>query len=201
MFVVLDGVDGCGKTTQAARLVRTLASETGGEVLHLREPGSTRLGEAIRGLVLDPEADLSPAVETLLFAAARRQMLDEVVAPALARGASVVVERFHASTFAYQVAAGGLAEGDVLDLLERFAGSPRPDLVLILDVPAEVAASRASGRRTSDRIEAKGLDFQRRVADGFKRYASLAERVVLVDARGAEEAVAAAVLTEVRRAT
>jgi len=201
VFVVLDGVDGCGKTTQAARLVRTLASETGGEVLHLREPGSTRLGEAIRGLVLDPEADLSPAVETLLFAAARRQMLDEVVAPALARGASVVVERFHASTFAYQVAAGGLAEGDVLDLLERFAGSPRPDLVLILDVPAEVAAARASARRTSDRIEAKGLDFQRRVADGFKRYASLAERVVLVDARGAEEAVAAAVLAEVRRAT
>jgi dTMP kinase len=201
VFVVLDGVDGCGKTTQAARLVRTLASETGGEVLHLREPGSTRLGEAIRGLVLDPEADLSPAVETLLFVAARRQMLDEVVAPALARGASVVVERFHASTFAYQVAAGGLAEEDVLDLLERFAGSPRPDLVLILDVPAEVAASRASARRTSDRIEAKGLDFQRRVAEGFKRYASLAERVVLVDARGAEEAVAAAVLEEVRRAT
>jgi len=201
VFVVLDGVDGCGKTTQAGRLVHTLSSEDSRETLHLREPGSTRLGEALRGLVLDPEAELSPSVETLLFVAARRQMLDEVVAPALARGASVVVERFHASTFAYQVAAGGLAEEDVLDLLERFAGSPRPDLVLILDVPAEVAASRASARRTSDRIEAKGLDFQRRVAEGFKRYASLAERVVLVDARGAEEAVAAAVLEEVRRAT
>lgn len=201
MFVVLDGVDGCGKTTQAGRLVRALAAESGREVLHLREPGSTRLGEAIRALVLDPEAELSPAVETLLFAAARRQMLDEVVAPALARGASVVVERFHASTFAYQVAAGGLAERDVLELLQRFAGSPRPDLVVILDVPADVAASRASARRTSDRIEAKGLEFQRRVAEGFQRYASLTEGVVVLDARGAEDAVAAAILAEVRRAT
>lgn len=201
MFVVLDGVDGCGKTSQAARLVRTLSTETRRETLHLREPGSTHLGEAIRTLVLDPEEDLSPAVETLLFAAARRQMLDEVVAPALERGAAVVVERFHASTFAYQVAAGGLAEADVLLLLERFAGSPRPDLVVILDVPPEIAGARASSRKTSDRIEAKGLEFQRRVADGFRRYASLEENVVLVDGRGSEEAVAAAVLAEVRRAT
>jgi dTMP kinase len=201
VFVVLDGVDGCGKTTQAARLVRALRAEGAAEVLHLREPGSTRLGEGLRALLLDPEREMSPAVETLLFAAARRQMLDEVVAPALARGASVVVERFHASTFAYQVAAGGLAEADVLDLLERFAGSPRPDLVLLLDLPAEVARARASSRATSDRIEAKGLEFQRRVAAGFRRYAELAQDVVLLDARGSEDEVTARILDEVRRAT
>jgi dTMP kinase len=205
VFVVLDGVDGCGKTTQAARLVRTLRAESPRETLHLREPGSTRLGEALRGLVLDPEGDLSPAVETLLFAAARRQMLDEVVAPALARGAAVVVERFHASTFAYQVGGGGLPEEDVLRLLERFAGSPRPDLVLVLDLPPEIASTRASARAparsTRDRIEAKGLDYQRRVAAGFRRYAELERNVVILDARGSEDEVAAAVLREVRRAT
>lgn len=201
MFVVLDGIDGCGKTTQAARLAETLRAESSRETLHLREPGSTRLGETLRGLLLDPELEMSPAVETLLFAAARRQMLDEIVAPALARGASVVVERFHASTFAYQAAAGGLAEEDVLRLLERFAGSPRPDLVLVLDLPPEVARERASARARSDRIEAKGLEFQKKVARGFLRYAELAKDVVLVDARGSEDAVAERILREVRRAT
>jgi dTMP kinase len=201
VFVVLDGVDGCGKTTQAVRLAETLREEGPRETLHLREPGSTRLGEALRGLLLDPEREMSPAVETLLFAAARRQMLDEIVAPALARGASVVVERFHASTFAYQVAAGGLAEEDVLRLLDRFAGSPRPDLVLVLDLPPEIARERASSRASSDRIEAKGLEFQRKVAQGFRRYAELAQDVVLLDARGSEDAVAERILEEVRRAT
>ena len=201
MFVVLDGIDGCGKTTQAARLAETLRAEGPRETLHLREPGSTRLGETLRGLLLDPELEMSPAVETLLFAAARRQMLDEIVAPALARGASVVVERFHASTFAYQVAAGGLAEEDVLRLLERFSGSPRPDLVLVLDLPPEVARERASSRARSDRIEAKGLEFQKKVAQGFLRYAEIAKDVVLLDARGSEDAVAERILKAVRRAT
>lgn len=211
MFVVLDGIDGCGKTTQASRLAQALAAETGLETLHLREPGSTRLGEALRGILLDPARVLSPAVEALLFAAARRQMLDEVVAPALARGAQVVVERFHSSTFAYQGVAGGLGEEEVLDLLERFAGSPTPDLVLILDLPAEMAAGRrsrenertadrTSGRPTSDRIEGKGLAFQRRVAQGFRRYAELSPNAVLVDATRPADEVAAAVLREVRRA-
>lgn len=200
MFVVLDGIDGCGKTTQASRLAKALAAETGRETLHLREPGSTRLGEALRGILLDPEVELSAAVEALLFAAARRQMLDEIVVPALARGAQVVVERFHSSTFAYQGIAGGLGEREVLDLLERFAGSSFPDLVLILDLPAEVAAGRRSRESTSDRIEGKGLAFQRRVAEGFRRYAQVAPNVVLVDATPPADEVAEAVLREVRRA-
>ena len=206
MFVVLDGIDGCGKTTQATRLAKTLAAETRRETLHLREPGSTRLGEALRGILLEPGRVLSPAVEAQLFAAARRQMLDEVVVPALARGAQVVVERFHSSTFAYQGCAGGLGEEAVLDLLERFAGAPRPDLVLILDLPAEVAAGRRSrdnqrsSKPVSDRIEDTGLEFQRRVAEGFRRYAKLAPNTVLVDASPPAEEVAEKVLAEVRRA-
>ncbi len=202
MFVVLDGIDGCGKTTQASRLVRALAAETGRETLHLREPGSTRLGEALRAILLAPGSEISPAAETLLFAAARRQMLDEVVAPALAREAHVVVERFHSSTFAYQGVAGGLGEDVVIDLLERFAGSPRPDLLVVLDLPVEVARGRRSREtaRASDRIEDKGLEFQEQVAAGFRRYVARTAHAVLVDASRSEEEVAARVLAEVRRA-
>ena len=198
MFVVLDGIDGCGKTTQAGRLARALSDETGKETLHLREPGSTHLGEALRSILLTPGRELSPAVEALLFTAARRQMLEETVAPALARGAHVVVERFHPSTIAYQGFAGGLGEEAVRELLEAFASSPRPDLVIVLDLAPEVAAGRRSP--AADRIEAKGLDFQRRVAEGFRRHAARAERTVLVDAARSEEEVAARVLAEVRRA-
>ena len=202
MFVVLDGIDGCGKTTQATRLVRALEAETGKETLHLREPGSTRLGEALRAILLAPGREISPAAEALLFAAARRQMLDEIVAPALARGAHVVVERFHASTFAYQGVAGGLGEDLVLDLLERFAGAPRPDLVIVLDLSAEVARGRRAreSARASDRIEDKGIGFQSQVAAGFRRYVARIERAVLVDASRPEDDVAASVLLEVRRA-
>jgi dTMP kinase len=200
-FLVLDGIDGCGKSTQAARLVAALRSRTGGEVLHLREPGSTKLGEALRGLLLERGGDLSSEVEALLFVTARRQMLDEIVDPALARGAHVVVERFHPSTFAYQAVAGGLGEQAVLDLLERFAGSPRPDAVLLLDLAPEEAARRmdASRVRGGDRIEDKGIAFQRRVAEGFRRYASAAGTtplVTVIDASLSEDEVYERVLAE-----
>jgi len=209
-FVVLDGIDGCGKSTQAARLAEALrrgkpGAAPGAETLHLREPGSTKLGEALRGLVLERGGDLSPAVEALLFATARRQMLDEVVEPALARGAHVVVERFHPSTFAYQGFAGGLGEDAVVELLERFAGAPRPDRVILLEIEPEVAARRlASARdRRGDRIEDKGLEFQRRVAEGFRRYARRFEatgHVAVVDASLPEAEVHERVLAEVLRA-
>jgi len=208
-FVVLDGIDGCGKTTQALRLAealrRGIGGEAGRETLHLREPGSTRLGEALRGLLLERGGELSPAVEALLFATARRQMLDEVVSPALSRGAHVVVERFHPSTFAYQGVAGGLGEDAVVELLERFAGSPRPDRVILLDLAPEIAAQRMAGsrERRGDRIEDKGLDFQRRVAEGFRRYArrfSGSGRVAVIDAGLSEAAVHERVLAEVLRA-
>ena len=208
-FVVLDGIDGCGKSTQAARLAAALRRDRSGapgrETLHLREPGSTPLGEALRGLLLERGGEISPAVEALLVATARRQMLDAVVEPALARGANVVVERFHPSTFAYQGVAGGLGEDAVVELLERFAGSPRPDRVVLLDLAPEAAAARlaaAPGRR-GDRIEDKGLEFQRRVAEGFRRYArrfAASGAVSIVDASLPEAEVGERVLAEVLRA-
>ena len=109
-FVVIDGVDGCGKTTQAGRLCRALAEAGRPEPLHLREPGSTRLGETLREILLGSEHAISPKVQSLLFAAARRQTLEELVEPALAAGRDVVCERFHPSTFAYQAVAGACAK-------------------------------------------------------------------------------------------
>jgi dTMP kinase len=197
-FVVLDGIDGCGKSTQAERLAARLSHETGRPVCHLREPGSTRLGEGVRALVLGREFAPTPSVELLLFAAARAQMLAELVEPALTVGEHVVCERFHASTFAYQAVAGGLPENDVLALLARWAGEPAPDLVLWLDLPVEHALARRGF--ASDRIEDRGADFQRAVARGYARYAELVPGVVRIDAaRGAED-VAETIWREVQRA-
>jgi dTMP kinase len=196
-FLVLDGIDGCGKSTQAGLLSRSLSARSGAKIQHLREPGSTALGEGLRELLLARELAISPRAETLLFTAARAQMLEELVEPALARGEHVVCERFHPSTFAYQAVAGGLSEDEVLALLSTWAGAPPPDLVLWLDLPLELALARRGA--ASDRIERRDLEFQRAVARGYARYAERSRGVVRVDASGAEETVAAAVLQEVAR--
>jgi dTMP kinase len=197
-FIVIDGIDGCGKSTQAERLARALSQRTRTEVLHLREPGGTVLGERLRELVLARELVLSARVETLLFAAARAQMLEEKVEPALAAGRHVVCERFHPSTFAYQAVAGGIPEDHVLDLLKAWAGEPKPDLVIILDIEPEHVLSRRSG--PTDRIEDKGLEFQRRVAQGFREYARRDRSVIVLDGDRAPDEVAESILREASRA-
>ena len=196
-FIVLDGVDGCGKSTQARLLVASLARGAAHAPLHLREPGSTALGEALRELVLGRGRDLDPGVELLLFAAARRQMLRELVAPALRAGRDVVCERFHPSTFAYQAIAGGLGEREVLDLLAAWAGDPAPALVILIEIDPDVAARRRA--EPLDRIEDKGLEFQRRVAAGYRRYAELVPSTVVVSGAGSEGEIAARIAAEVQR--
>ncbi len=198
LFVVLDGIDGCGKSTQAERLAARLRHATRRGVRHLREPGSTAVGEALRAILLGREYHPTASVEALLFAASRAQLLHEVVAPALLGGEHVVCERFHPSTFAYQAVGGALDERRVLELLHVWAGDPRPDLVLWLDLSADAAARRRGVDR--DRIEDRGIEFQRGVARGYARYAELAPGTVRVDAAGAADAVAEAVWTEVARA-
>jgi len=197
-FIVIDGIDGCGKSTQAERLARALGERSERAVVHLREPGGTALGERLRDLLLTRDLALSARVETLLFAAARAQMLEEKVEPALAAGRHVVCERFHPSTFAYQAFAGDLAHDRVLELLRVWAGEPKPDLVIVLDVTPESARSRRV--RPGDRIEDKGLEFQRRVAEGFRAFASLDRSVVVLDGDRTPDEVAASILHEVTRA-
>lgn len=199
LFIVLDGIDGCGKSTQARRLVRRLADAgQGRDPLHLREPGGTAVGERIREIVLDPDTPVGRGALALLFAAARRETLERLVAPALAAGRHVVMERFHASTFAYQ---GGAApeeevqpfdDGELLAMLHRWAGRPAPDLELILMAPPAETFARAEGRTggASDRFEARGLAYQERVANAMRAYAGLTPSARVVDATGSEDTVA-----------
>lgn len=196
-FLVLDGVDGCGKSTQARLVCAELARGGGAAPLHVREPGGTALGELLRGELLHGREPLSPEVEVLLFAAARRQMLERVVAPALAEGRDVVCERGNASTFAYQAVAGGLDEERVLALLLAWCNSPAPDLHLWLDLPVELARGRLGAE--PDRIEARGLEFQRAVARGFARWGERVGGLVRIDSAGAQEQVRSRILDVLRQ--
>ena len=200
LFVVIDGVDGCGKSTQAQLLVErlTASADPGQGPAHLREPGSTDLGERVRALLLDRSLHMEAAVETLLFAAARRQMLDELVKPALVAGRDVVCERFHPSTFAYQAVAGELEEDAVLNLLQGWASDPMPDLIVLLEVPVD-AATRRRGAAT-DRIEDKGAAYQERVAEGYRVYAKRDPRVAVIDGTRTPDQVAKDVAEAVHRA-
>jgi len=188
-YVVLDGPDGCGKSTQAGLLVARLRS-LGRTVLHLREPGSTPVGELLRSLLLDQEVRLEPLSEALLFTAARAELVRQVIAPALQRNEDVVVERCFVSTIAYQC--GGHPQGVdrefVLEVTRRAHGSTMPDAILVLDVAAEVAASRRTGRR-GDRFEERGMMFHAAVRDAYLNYARTDGSCQVVDASHGAEAV------------
>ncbi len=147
VFITLEGGEGAGKSTQAARLAATLRARTGRPVVVTREPGGSPRAEEIRAAVLAGVAKpYGPFAEALLFSAARLDHLETLIRPALARGETVICDRFLDSTRAYQGAAGGL-DGELLDALERVVVGPtRPDLTLILDLPAETGLARARAR-------------------------------------------------------
>lgn len=184
MFVTLEGVDGSGKSTQAALLARALEL-SGRPVTRLREPGGTAISEKIRALVLDPAcSEMSDACELLLYEAARAQLVHEVIRPALAAGRDVVCDRFMDSTTAYQAFADGLPAEAVAAANEVATAGTVPDLTVVLDADPAQAAERRAGRAGSgDRMEAKGDPYQRRVAAGYRAVAAAdAGRVRLVDA-------------------
>ena len=171
-FIVLDGIDGCGKSTQIRHLaqwlpVSGLMPSTAG-LICTREPGGTPLGQSIRDLLLHTEADQVPSVtsELLLYAADRAQHVDTVIRPALLRGDWVLSDRFAGSTLAYQGYGRGL-DHQLITRLESIATTGLvPDLTACLMVPVEVSLQRRHGEK-EDRIEAEGRAFLHRVADGF----------------------------------
>ncbi|HEX9792432.1 MAG TPA: dTMP kinase [Planctomycetota bacterium] len=171
-FLVLEGVDGAGKSTQAARLVEWLEGQ-GRRPLRLREPGGTPLGEALRELLLDPGRDRwDPRAEALLFFAARAELLSEVAMPALAEGRDVVCDRFTPSTLAYQGQTEELA-AFVLGLDELVVGPERqPALVIVLDLPVAESLARAARAGAPDAFENRGAAFQEAVRTGYRRYAA-----------------------------
>ena len=164
-FIVLEGGDASGKSTQARRLADRLRSR-GRDVVETFEPGATQAGSAIRALVLDGDGPLDPTTEALLLAADRAQEVADVIRPALARGADVVSDRFVPSSLAYQGVGRGLGLDEVEKLNRWATGGLQPDLVIVLDVADAVAASRRAGPR--DRLERAGAEFHAAVRDAYR---------------------------------
>ena len=159
-FVVFEGGEGTGKSTQA----RLLAARWGALLTH--EPGATELGRALRALVLDSALSIDARAEALVMAADRAQHVAEVIRPALASGRDVVSDRFSGSTLAYQGYARGLDVDELSAVSQWAAAGVEPDVVVLLHVPAEVAALRMD-RRDLDRMESAGAEFHRRVVEGY----------------------------------
>ena len=180
MFVSFEGLDGSGKTTQLQLLAKRLTA-AGQTVVVTREPGGTELGEAIRDLVLHG-GNVAPWAEAALYAASRAQHVQDVIRPALERGATVLCDRYLDSSVAYQGVARGLGLDRVLDLNLAAVGGLLPDLTLLLEIDATVAESRMTGHR--DRLEREDGSFHARAADGYRELAArFPERVVVLDAR------------------
>jgi dTMP kinase len=180
MFVTFEGLDGSGKTTQAALLAESLR-EDGVEVVATREPGGTPLGERIRDLVLHGD-HVAPWAEAALYAASRAQHVDEVIRPALDRGATVVCDRYVDSSVAYQGVGRGLGLDEVLALNLVVVGGLLPDRTVLVEIDPETAAERVGS--SGDRIERDGIALWRRVADAYRALAEGdPERYVVVDGR------------------
>jgi dTMP kinase len=188
-LIAFEGVEGAGKSTQLELLRRAL-EEQGHKVVATREPGGTPLGERVRSLLLDPSSSVDARAEALLFAAARAQLVEQVIRPALERGEVVLCDRYLDSSLAYQGAARGLGRSEIA-AINRFATDGLlPDVVVLLRLdPAE---GLARGRGSRDRIECQDLEFHRRVAEAFLDLAAAEpERFAVIDADQPPERVAA----------
>lgn len=195
-FIALEGIDGSGKSTQAALLESALALRRI-PVVRTREPGGTPVGEAVRQIVLGVETgEMALVTEALLFAASRAEHVRRLILPALEAGTWVISDRFLDSSLAYQGAARGLGIDAVLAINAAAVEGCLPALSLVIDTPAEITTQRRCA--TPDRIEAEGEGFQQKVAGGYRELASrFPERVRLIPGDGAPDEVHARVMREV----
>lgn len=186
-FIVLDGPDGCGKSTQCALLEKWLKQQ-GVETELLRDPGATAIGEKIRQILLNPEhIAMSTPAEVLLYMAARVQLWTEKIAPTLQADKCVILDRWLSSTCAYQGYAGGFGIENVMKIAADCLEKPWPDLTIILDVDVETGFGRLD--RKLDRMEAKGDSFHRKVREGFLKLAQIQNNFIVADAAGDIETV------------
>jgi dTMP kinase len=186
VFISLEGIEGCGKSTQAKMLYEYLL-QTGNCVILTREPGGTFIAEKIRDLLLDPKNDkITSTTELLLYLASRAQHVEQIIIPALSKGKIVICERFNDATYAYQ----GFARGFDLNLLMNLAkiatGGLEPDLTILLDMEVEEGLMRAEkSKNHRDRLESEHLDFHNKVRNGYITIAqNNPDRIKVIDANG-----------------
>lgn len=208
-FIVFDGGEGCGKSTQAGMLRREL-ERAGLAVRLVRDPGTTRIGEQIRTILLNPEnTDMNMRCEMLLYMAARAQMMEEVIRPALAERQVVISDRFISSTLAYQLGGDGLTAAEIRAVGDIAVRHRWPDLTIILDVPVEISSARVRPKFTlfpddpaagaeMDRIELRSMDYHEQVRQNYLRQAKDHHRKYkVIDASRSADAVHAEVMEAV----
>ena len=201
-LISFEGSEGSGKSTQIGRLAAHL-QKTHREVLSTREPGGTEIGEQIRNIIVHNSKgdEMSAETELLLFTAARAQLVREIIAPALARGAIVLCDRFLDSSTVYQGIGRNLAM-DPVNQINRFAvGTVMPDVTIVLDVPTKVSLSRLKQRASDlpDRMERENVDFYEKVRTGYLLLAKgMPERFIVIDGTKSEDVIAKQIWTEVQ---
>lgn len=196
LLIVFEGPEGAGKSTQLRFLADALGKH-GANVVAVREPGGTIVGDEIRRILLDPQSDIVPRSEALLFMASRAQLVEREIRPALDEGAIVLVDRFFLSTYAYQGDGRGLPEDDLRRVNAMATNGLVPDLTLLLALPADAGLARALERGEHDRMERAELEFHERVARAFERFATESWQrthpecgpIVLIEASGSAAAV------------
>jgi dTMP kinase len=191
MFITFEGIDGCGKTTQAKLLTDHLKSG-GNEVLLLREPGGTELSEQVRTILLNKEFvnPLTREAELLLFAASRAQLISEVIRRALEKKTIVILDRFTDSTIAYQGFGRGISLHHIEQINNAATGGLEPDMTFLLDIPLEAAAARRKAT-ASDRIESEESEFHQKVMEGYWYLAKQhPKRIRVIDGTGSVEEIA-----------
>ncbi|HUR58701.1 MAG TPA: dTMP kinase [Opitutaceae bacterium] len=204
-LISFEGSEGSGKTTQIARLAAHF-QKTHREVLTTREPGGTEIGEQVRSIIVHNSKgdEMCAETELLLFAAARAQLVREVIAPALMRGAVVLSDRFLDSSTVYQGIGRNLA-ADPVAQINRFAvGNVMPDLTIVIDVPEEVSLARLRQRASDlpDRMERENIGFYKKVREGYLLLAqSMPERFILVDGTKSEDVIEKKIWTDVQART
>ena len=190
LFITFEGIDGCGKSTQF-ELLKDHVQKEGKDILVVREPGGTVIGEKIREILLNKKNDsMVPMAELFLFEAARAQITEEKIRPALEAGTIVLCDRFFDSTYAYQGYARNLGS-DVVGTLNNYATSGlEPDITFLIDVPVEVALQRRGIRNEADdRMEALGVKFQEDVRKGYLEAAGKFKRIKVIDGNGTPESI------------
>jgi dTMP kinase len=204
-LIVFEGSEGAGKSTQIRLLAEWLTMRDR-PVVTAREPGGTEVGDEIRRLVLERDVEITPRAEALLFMASRAELVERRIRPSLAGGATVLVDRFFLSTYAYQGAGRGVPEEELRAANRIATAGLVPDLTLLFTIPAEVGLARASRRGAYDRVERAELAFHERIASAFASFVSPSWQqehpecgpIVLIDATASEATVFERILHALR---